>query len=75
MKKIAKQLNKSKSVAIFGHISPDPDCMGCMLALSLMLNQKGIKTHVFVDTNKEPEEYEVFKFDKSYNEDINVKEF
>lgn len=75
MKKIVDKLLKSKSVAIFGHISPDPDCFGSMLAMSLMLNQKGIKTHIFVDTNKEPEYYETFCLDKTYNEDINSEEF
>lgn len=75
MKEIIKQLKKSKSVAIFGHISPDPDCMGCMKALSLMLNQKGIKTHVFVDTNKDPQDYEIFDFDKTFNEDIKIEEY
>lgn len=75
MKNIIKIIKKSKSVAIFAHISPDPDCMGSMFALNLILNQLGKKTHMFVDTNKPPEYYELFNFDKTYNEDINVKEF
>lgn len=75
MKNIAKQLKKSKSVAIFGHISPDPDCMGSMSALGEILKQKGINVRLFLDTNKEPEAYELFNFNKNYNEDINVEEF
>lgn len=75
MKNIIKQLKKSKNVAIFGHISPDADCMGSMSALSQILAQIGIKSHMFVDTNKEPEYYELFNFDNSFNEDIKIEEF
>ena len=30
---------------------------------------------MYLDTNKEPEEYELFNFDKSFNEDINIEDF
>ncbi len=75
MKNIAKLIKKSKSVAIFGHISPDPDCMGSMQGLAKMLNQKGIKTTVFVDTDKTAEEYPLFAFDNSFNKDIDTTLF
>ena len=75
MKNIIKILKKSKRVAILAHISPDSDCMGSMSALSLILEQKGIQTHMFVDTNKSPESYPLFDFDKSFNEDMDVTLF
>lgn len=75
MKEIIKVIKKSKSIAIFGHISPDPDCMGSMSALSLALNQMGKQTKTFVDTNKTADYYTLFDFDDSFNADINVREF
>ncbi len=75
MKKIAKLLKKSKSVAIFGHIAPDPDCMGSMQALAYMLRQKGIKANIYVDDDKDYKEYALFGFDENYNKDIVVGDY
>ena len=75
MRKIAKALKKSKSVAIFVHISPDPDCMGSMQALALMLGQKGIVADVYVDTDKSHTDFPVFNFNETFNQDIDITKY
>ena len=40
---IIKTLNNAKSVLITGHVRPDGDSVGCMIALSELLNRAGIK--------------------------------
>ena len=70
MKKIINKLKKSKRVGIIAHISPDEDCLGSMSALSLILNEIGIQTHMFVDTKKDHSEYPLFDFDETYNDDL-----
>ena len=75
MKKIKKILKKSKSVAIFGHISPDPDCMGSMQALALILSQKGIKADTFIDTDKDCQEYPLFNFNNNFNKDLDTTKY
>ena len=40
---IIKELNKAESVLITGHVRPDGDSVGCMIALSQLLNRAGIK--------------------------------
>ena len=40
---IIKELSKAESVLITGHVRPDGDSVGCMIALSQMLNLAGIK--------------------------------
>lgn len=75
MKNIAKILKKSKSIAIFGHISPDPDCMGSMQALAHMLSQKGKVVSVFVDTEDDCSKFPLFDFDSSFNQDISVSDY
>ncbi len=70
MKQVLKQLKKSKSVALFGHISPDEDCLGSTCALSQMLNQKGISTKIFVDTDKKVEDFPLFKLEKDFNGEL-----
>ena len=75
MKNIAKALKKSKVVAIFGHISPDPDCMGSMQGLANMLRQKGIQADVYVDSDKDYSEYAMFDFDANYNIDLDVNKY
>ena len=44
MKEIIKKIKQSKRVGIIAHISPDPDCMSSMTALSCILNQMGKQT-------------------------------
>ena len=75
MKHITKALKKSKVVAIFGHISPDPDCMGSMQGLANMLRQKGMQVDVYVDTDKDCSEYSVFDFDANFNIDLDVNKY
>ena len=75
MKKIAKIIKKSKSVAIFGHISPDPDCMGAMQGLAKILEQKGIKAEVFVDTDKTADKYPLFNLKENFTADIDTTQY
>ena len=75
MKKIIKTIKNSKNVAIFGHVSPDADCMGSMSALRLALQQIGKRAKIYVDTNKTADYYTLFDFDESFNADINASEF
>ncbi len=65
---LSSKLKKEKSVAIICHIRPDGDTIGSALALSLALNNLGIKSKVFCD-DVVPSR---FLFLKSVN-DINVK--
>lgn len=75
MKNIIKALKKSKSVAIFGHISPDPDCMGSMQGLAEMLKQKGINAKVFVDTEKTAQDFPLFDLESDFNGDLDLSLF
>ena len=52
MKKSIKLLKKAKTIALFSHVSPDPDTIGSTLALKLMLEQIGKKVDVFCDSEK-----------------------
>ena len=40
-------LKKSRTALITGHIDPDGDAIGCMLALGFMLNSLGVKTDYY----------------------------
>lgn len=75
MKNISKTLKKSKSVAIFGHISPDPDCLGSMQGLAEMLRQKGINAKVFVDTEKTAQDFPLFGLESDFNGDLDLSLF
>ena len=48
MTKYLKILKKASSVAIFSHISPDPDTIGSTLALRRILMLMGKSVDVFV---------------------------
>ena len=49
MKKIIKKIKQSKKVAIFGHQSPDGDCLGSMYAISFLCKKLGKVADIFVD--------------------------
>lgn len=75
MKEIIKKIKQSKRVGIIAHISPDPDCMSSMTALSCILNQMGKQTHMFVDCDKFRDIMLYYELPDNINEDINAEEF
>ena len=75
MKNIIKIIKKSKRVGIIAHISPDPDCMSSMTALSCILNQMGKQTQMFVDCDKFKSPMTYYELPDNINDDINAEEF
>ena len=75
MKQIIKQLKKSKRVAIIAHISPDPDCLSSMTALSCILKQFGKTTKLFVDTDKSRDMFDFYGLSNGYNDELNINDF
>ena len=49
MKQLIKIIKKSKRVAVFGHQSPDGDCLGCISALSFLFKKYNIQYDNFID--------------------------
>lgn len=47
MEKYLKILKSAKTVALFAHVSPDPDTIGSVLALAEILEKMGKKVHMF----------------------------
>lgn len=75
MKNILKIIKKSKRVGIIAHISPDPDCMSSMTALSCLLESMGKQTHMFVDCNKFRDNMSYYNLPDNINEDLNLDDF
>lgn len=75
MKKLISELKKSKRVAIIAHISPDPDCLSSMTALSCILKQFGKSTKLFVDTDKKRDIFDFYELTDGYNDDLNLNDF
>ncbi len=46
---LANKIKRETSVAIFCHVRPDGDALGCALALKLALKSLGVKAEVFCD--------------------------
>jgi len=53
---ILSELSKAERIALCGHVMPDGDCLGTMLALGLALRQMGKKV-VFYSPDKVPDLY------------------
>lgn len=75
MKQLIKELKKSKRVAIIAHISPDPDCLSSMTALSCILKQFGKTTKLFVDTDKKRDIFDYYGLSEGYNDELNSQDF
>ena len=75
MKQLIKEIKKSKRVAIIAHISPDPDCLSSMTALSCILRQFDISTKLFVDTDKKREIFDFYGLSEGYNDELDIQEF
>lgn len=69
MKQLIKQLKKCKSVAVFGHQSPDGDCIGSISAISFLLKCYNANIDIFIDDDI-PERLQFLNIDN-----INIKEF
>ena len=69
MNQIIKILKKSKSVAVFGHQSPDGDCLGSISAIYFLLKSLGKNINAFIDDNI-PKMYNFLQYDY-----INAVEF
>ena len=67
--KIDDLLIDAKSVAIFGHVRPDGDCVGSSLGLFNYIkdNYPSIKTHIFLE--RFPENYKLLPNASNTNED------
>jgi phosphoesterase RecJ-like protein len=48
-KEIAEALKKANSVAIFGHVLPDGDCLGSVFGMKLALESMEKRAYVFLD--------------------------
>ena len=75
MKEIIKKLKESKRVAIIAHISPDPDCMSSMTALSCILEQFNKQTKMFVDCDKFRELMNFYNLPNNINDELNPSDF
>lgn len=75
MKEIINIIKKSKRVAIIAHISPDPDCMSSMTALSCILEQLGKQTKMFVDCDKLKENFKYYNLPLDINADLDTTDF
>lgn len=74
MKKIIKLLKKAKKIALFSHISPDPDTIGSTLALYYAL--KALKKDVYVFCDDEHlEKFAFLNADKLYNTQDHLDSF
>ena len=49
MKNILKKIKHSNKVAVFGHQSPDGDCVGCLAAICFLCEQFGKTVDAYVD--------------------------
>lgn len=67
--KIIEKLKSCNSVAIFGHINTDGDCIGSMLALCNFLAAHGKRTDIFVDS-KLPKEYATIPTFEAINSEL-----
>lgn len=65
MNNFLKQIKKSHKVALFSHISPDPDTIGSTLALMRILRLMGKEADVYC-TDALPDDYMFFEDAKSY---------
>ena len=50
VQQIAEQIKRAKKVAIFTHIRPDGDALGCSIALSLALDFLNVKNDIFEES-------------------------
>ena len=75
MNKILKLITKSKRVALIAHISPDPDCMGSITALSSILRRMGKQASVFVDTKTMSEYFSCFNLPENISAELKPEEF
>ena len=72
MLKIIKKIESSKTFIIAGHINPDGDCVGSMLALAEFLMNKGKEVTLFCP-NKIPEFYRFLKFSERIKYTLDAK--
>lgn len=75
MNDVIKALKKSKRVAIISHVSPDPDCMGSMTALSCILKSMGKEVKMFNDTKTLSPELLYFNLPEDLSVDLNPEDF
>lgn len=68
MEKYLSLLLSSKKIALFSHISPDPDTIGSTLALKLMLESLGKKVSIYCGGDI-GENFNLFSETKLYNKD------
>ena len=74
MKKIIKLIKKSQKIALFSHISPDPDTIGSTLALYEVLKNMGKEVSVFCD-DENLDKFAFLDAEKIYNKNENNIEF
>lgn len=71
IKSIANAIKKGNKIAILGHISPDPDCLGSAFSLKeILVNQLGKNVFVFADGEIRGGDKQIFN-----NEELNQCEF
>ena len=75
IKEIVKVLKKSKSVALFTHISPDSDALGSTFGLSLALKKLGKKVQIFIKEEFTEGQKILFEEDEANRGECNVNDF
>lgn len=68
---VVEKIKNCKSVAIFGHINTDGDCLGCMTALYNFLLSQSKNADMFLDSIV-PEEYKILPSIEKLNEKTEV---
>lgn len=69
LKEFAEKLSKEKSVAIFSHMRPDGDTVGCAIALKLALEKMGIKADLYC-TDIIPERLSYLKASEEFSREL-----
>lgn len=73
MKELLKVLKNSKRVGIIAHISPDPDCMGSMSALSCILKSMDKEVYQYIDIGKLTECHPMFNLAQDISTEIDIE--
>lgn len=74
MKQIISLIKKSKNVAVFGHQSPDGDCLGSISAISFLIKNFGINVDAFIDDDIPPR-LTFLKYDNINTKDFELKNY
>ena len=74
IKLLLKKIKQSKNVAVFGHQSPDGDCLGSISAIYFLCKNFNKNVDVFID-DLIPQKYNFLNFDFLKNDDVELNKY